>query len=354
MRFSICIPNYNYARYLGRTIQSVLDQTYQDFEIVVCDNCSTDESANVVRGFGDARIKLNINACNVGFAGNLDRAARMATGDVMIMLSSDDLMRPQALETYANLYAVLGDEAPRTVLSSSPEVIDSDDSLTGRIEPEPLVWKPTDARDDLGKVVDGTVYGVPIRELHKRCLLSMKTPFFFACTAYPRKLYEEVEGYGGGRLINPDKWFSWKLLSVADAGYFVDLPLFAYRVHASNQNSLQAAQGALKFMVDEYVSSFEVDKGVLEKLSLTREDLEQAFVEHDVARHGLATLARGERQKARRVLAFGRAVYPWHVRRNRKARILGMLLSLGPIGGAMARLAYNSYQQRSNGEQESE
>ena len=96
MKFSICIPNYNYGRYLGRTIQSVLDQQGADFELLVSDNASPDNSVDVVQSFADPSHRLQINACNVGFAGNLDKAAGMASNELMIMLSSDDLMRPGA------------------------------------------------------------------------------------------------------------------------------------------------------------------------------------------------------------------------------------------------------------------
>ena len=66
-------------------------------------------------------------------------------------------------------------------------------------------------------------------ELLRRCLAQMNNPFNFAATCYPRRLYQAVEGYGAGRLINPDKYFHWKLLAVAERAYFVDRPLFAYR-----------------------------------------------------------------------------------------------------------------------------
>src|SRR5512142_3007624 len=96
--FSICIPNFNYARYIGETIKSVLDQTYPNYEIVVVDNASTDNSVEIVRSFGSDRIRLFQNEYNVGFAPNLDRAAMRALHPYIIMLSSDDLMRPTALE----------------------------------------------------------------------------------------------------------------------------------------------------------------------------------------------------------------------------------------------------------------
>ncbi len=97
MKFSICIPNYNYERYLGRTIRSVLDQPDADLEILISDNASTDGSVALAHSFADPRIHIHVNSVNVGFAGNLDRAARMATGQWMIMLSSDDLAPAGAL-----------------------------------------------------------------------------------------------------------------------------------------------------------------------------------------------------------------------------------------------------------------
>ena len=54
---SVIIPCYNYGRYLGEAIQSVLDQTYQDFEIIVVDDGSTDNPRAVVARFSDARIR---------------------------------------------------------------------------------------------------------------------------------------------------------------------------------------------------------------------------------------------------------------------------------------------------------
>ena len=116
MKFSICIPNYNYERYLGRTIASVREQQDVDLEILMSDNASTDGSVALAQSFGDPRIQVHVNAVNVGFAGNLDRAARMATGEWMIMLSSDDLARPGALTTYRGVIDELGLAAEGAVL----------------------------------------------------------------------------------------------------------------------------------------------------------------------------------------------------------------------------------------------
>ena len=342
MKFSICIPNYNYERYLGRTIQSVLDQDYPDLEILVSDNASTDGSVALVNRFTDPRIRLHVNACNVGFGGNLDRAARMADGELMIMLSSDDLMRKGALATYQKFFDHLGNGGQAVIASSSWDVIDSDDKITGQTGPDRSLWLQSDRRADLEGLLGVPVYGVQAQELLRRSLAQMKNPFNFAATVYAAPLYRRVEGYGGGRLSNPDKWFHWKVLGQADMAYFIDQRLFAYRWHSSNQTAQQGAAGSLKYLVDEYVSTLELEPALLHRIGLSQDDVFDAFVEFDIARHGLATLAKGARHRARRILHFGKAVYPQHVRRNRYARLLALLLALGPIGQKLAQRAYRS------------
>lgn len=344
MKFSICIPNYNYERYLGRTIQSILDQDDHDLEILVSDNASTDGSVKLVQEFADPRIRLHVNACNVGFGGNLDRSARMAVGDWMIMLSSDDLMRGGALATYRKFIDHLGEGRRAMIASSSWDVIDSDDQVTGQTGPDPTLWYPSDRQSELESVVEAPVYGVPAGELLRRSLSQMKNPFNFAATVYAAPLYHQVEGYGGGRLYNPDKWFHWKVLGEAEMAYFIDRRLFAYRWHGSNQAAQEGASSSLKFLVDEYVSTLELEPSLLERIGLSRDQVMEAFVEYDIARHGLATLATGSRVRARRILDFGRAAYPQLVSRNRYARVLSTLLKLGPVGQKLAARAYQSRQ----------
>ncbi|HEX3725634.1 MAG TPA: hypothetical protein VHV08_05300, partial [Pirellulales bacterium] len=207
-----------------------------------------------------------------------------------------------------------------------------------------------DRQPQLETLLNAPVYGVPAGELLRRCLRQMKNPFNFAATCYAIELYRRVEGYGGGRLMNPDKWFHWKVLGAAEMAYFIDSPLVAYRWHDSNQTAQEGAASALKFLVDEYVSTLEIDAAVLSRLGMPREAVLEAFVEYDIARHGLATLARGQRVRARRILDFGRAAYPAQVRANRRARLLNALLALGPLGEKIAARAYRSYR-ASNGQQ---
>jgi glycosyltransferase involved in cell wall biosynthesis len=339
-KFSICIPNYNYGRYIGRTIQSVLAQEGHELEVLVSDNASTDDSVAVIEAIDDPRIQLSVNHCNAGFCGNLDRAARMATGEVVIMLSSDDLMQPGALDAYAEIFASEQEAGRRAVVTSAVYVTDADDQVTGYLGPDETLWGTgSDVMDVKGP--HGSRMRIAAADrLLRRCLETMRNPFNFAATAYLRTHYEEVEGYGGARLMNPDKWFHWRLLGQADVAYFVEAPLFSYRWHSSNQTAIHSTQRSLAFLIDDYVNTFDIAEAMLARAGLSREDVVGAFVEYDIARHGLATLARGDRSRARRISDFGRATYPQQSGRNRKALALRLLLGLGPIGEQLAARAY--------------
>jgi glycosyltransferase involved in cell wall biosynthesis len=347
MKYSICIPNYNYGRYLGDTIASVLRQAHRDLEVLVSDNASSDNSVEVVRSFEDPRLRLWINAVNVGFAGNLDKVAMHADGDRMILLSSDDLMNDGALSVYEEFWSALGGNPDRAILTSTCHVIDSNGKRTGTLGPMEDLWLPVDRAPHLDALAGGPVYSVPADVLLKRCLKVMKNPFNFAATCYPRKLYAAVEGYGGGRLTNPDKWFHWKLLTVAEVAYFIDRPLFSYRWHAANQSAQELGPGTLKYLVDEYVATLEFETAALDRLQLTRQDLIGSFIEQVIVNHGLATLGRGNRVRARRILNFGKSVYPDDLKKNKKSWILSLLLSLGPVGRGLASWAYRRHLQES-------
>ena len=185
-----------------------------------------------------------------------------------------------------------------------------------------------------------------MRSISKTTTGRQSNPFNFLSTAYPRSIYKKVEGYRGNRLINPDKWFHWRLLGEDIKTIFIDRPLFAYRWHSSNQTAIQNSSSTLKYLVDEYCTTLELDAKLLERIGFSRDVVEKAFIEYDIARHGLATLAKGDRPKAQRILDFGNAVYPVHLRRNWHAKTLQAFLLLGSIGQSIAWAAYEVYQRK--------
>jgi glycosyltransferase involved in cell wall biosynthesis len=90
------MPVYNVEKYVAESIQSVLDQTYSDFELNIVNDGSTDNTANVVRSFQDARIRL-ITQENKGVSVARNKGIEAALGDYIAFLDGDDLWCPDCL-----------------------------------------------------------------------------------------------------------------------------------------------------------------------------------------------------------------------------------------------------------------
>jgi glycosyltransferase involved in cell wall biosynthesis len=99
-RVSIGIPVYNGEKYLSQAIESALAQTYQDFELIICDNCSTDRTQEICEAYAiqDERVRYYRNEMNLGAAPNFNRAFELATGEYFQWLAADDLLAPTLLE----------------------------------------------------------------------------------------------------------------------------------------------------------------------------------------------------------------------------------------------------------------
>jgi len=87
---SVIIPTYNRAHLVGRAIRSVLNQTYQDFEIIVVDDCSTDNTEEIVKGFNDHRIRYMRHDRNRGGSAARNTGIKASQGKYIAFLDSDD------------------------------------------------------------------------------------------------------------------------------------------------------------------------------------------------------------------------------------------------------------------------
>lgn len=97
---SIIMPNYNCAHFIGEAIKSVLVQTYHDWELIICDDCSTDDSVKIITEYtiGEPRISLICNKYNIGVAQARNEAILQSKGDYVAFLDSDDIWYPHKLE----------------------------------------------------------------------------------------------------------------------------------------------------------------------------------------------------------------------------------------------------------------
>ena len=95
---SIIMPSYNTSRYIEDTINSVRQQSYKNWELIIVDDCSTDNTDEVVAKYNDNRIKYFKNDKNSGAAVSRNKALREAKGRWIAFLDSDDLWLPEKLE----------------------------------------------------------------------------------------------------------------------------------------------------------------------------------------------------------------------------------------------------------------
>lgn len=135
---SIIMPSYNSEKYLPQTIESVLAQSYKNFELLIVDDCSTDNSVSVIKEYQekDSRIRLFHNEQNQGCAYSRNLALREAKGDWIAFLDSDDLWLPEKLTkqlnfmvqnqydfTYTNYNRIDEDNTDLKEIISGPKVV---------------------------------------------------------------------------------------------------------------------------------------------------------------------------------------------------------------------------------------
>ena len=114
---TILMPVYNGGEYLLSSIESILKQTYRDFEFLIINDCSTDNSMEIVRSFNDARIVMHSNSLNMGQTKSLNVGLRIAKGRYIVVNDADDLSLPQRIEKQLHFiikhpeYAVIGTSA---------------------------------------------------------------------------------------------------------------------------------------------------------------------------------------------------------------------------------------------------
>lgn len=124
---TIGIPTYNRANvFLKQALKSVLGQTYPNVEIIVSDNCSTDNTENVVKSFNDPRIRYFKQGKNIGAINNSNFCLEQARGDYYLLHHDDDLIDPDFLETCmkaANYSTKIG------IIRTGTKIIDMDDNV---------------------------------------------------------------------------------------------------------------------------------------------------------------------------------------------------------------------------------
>ena len=202
-KVSVIIPVYNYGRYLRQAIQSVFSQQFTDYEMIVVNDGSTDNTAEVLREFENhPKIKLTTHKENRGLVLSCHEAIEASTGEYIIRLDADDYFDENALLVLSN------------VLDNNPEV--------GLVYPDYFLIS------EEGKVLDY----VRLPKVDEEVKL-LDLPANGAGTMFRRRCYEAVGGYDLS-LLWQDNYDLWLKFLLQFKVYNVNLPLFYYRRHGAN------------------------------------------------------------------------------------------------------------------------
>ncbi len=101
---SVIVPTYNRAHLITRSIKSVLNQTFQDFEIIIVDDASTDNTEDIVRNLEDPRIKYVKNEINKGAGASRNKGIKCSAGEYLAFQDSDDEWYPEKLEKQMDVF----------------------------------------------------------------------------------------------------------------------------------------------------------------------------------------------------------------------------------------------------------
>jgi glycosyltransferase involved in cell wall biosynthesis len=96
---SVLMPVYNAERFLAVAIESILQQTFTDFEFLIIDDCSTDKSAEIIHSYPDPRIRYYRNDTNLGISATLNKGIELASAPLVARMDADDISYPERLQT---------------------------------------------------------------------------------------------------------------------------------------------------------------------------------------------------------------------------------------------------------------
>lgn len=207
---SIVLPTYNGERYLKQSIESILGQTYTDWELIVVNDCSTDSTQEIIDFYRkkDARIRTIFNHTNQKLPESLNIGFREAKGEYFTWTSDDNTYQPDALEKML------------TYLKQNPDV--------------PFVCTKCDIVDEHDRVNGQTAGYDEKKMLINNCV--------GACFLYRRKVAEKIGGYNKEKFLVEDYDYWLRILFTYHKIGFIDEICYHYRIHKGSLTGKREAE----------------------------------------------------------------------------------------------------------------
>lgn len=252
---SVCIPVYNNADYVGETIDSILAQTYQNIELIMVDDNSTDDSYRVLQDYAkkDERVKIYRNESNLGMSGNWNRCLELCTGEILKLVCADDLLSPHIIERELEIF----EKYPEVVLvESDTRLVNLDGKYRG--------WYRRYPRSG---IVDGAI-------IVRKGFFSQD--YFGApqANSFRRGAYEQVKGFSPEFHYIVDYDF---FVNIAKLGkvFIIHEPLNYFRVREDSNTGQVMGEDKEKtrIYVDEHYRLFKKNQ---QDLGLTDADIKRA------------------------------------------------------------------------------
>lgn len=216
---SVTVLNYNYGHYLRACLDSILNQTLGDFEVILINDCSTDNSLEVIQPYlSDPRIRLINHEVNKGFVASLREGCELSRGQYISVISADDYAYDKT--AFETAYQVLKQDSEIVLFYSAWGEADD----TGEIH-------YTRRATDHDYVAEGSV------EIRSQLLTSN---ILHSGTIVKRDAYHKVGGYDQRCRFAVDNNL-WLAICAAGKVAYVNKFLYVYRAHNSNMSNTKAA-----------------------------------------------------------------------------------------------------------------
>jgi glycosyltransferase involved in cell wall biosynthesis len=248
-KVSVCIPTYNSEYFLPEAIQSVLKQSFTDYELIVIDNCSADNTQELMQNYinADPRICYLRNSDNKGMVKNWNLCLEKAKGEYIKFLFADDLLASE--DAIKEMVSVLDRNPSVSLVASSRRIIDSSSK-------EIDTWKY--AENDI--ITAGFKVIKQCLLKNKNCIGEPSSVMFRKCQA-SRGFDEKYR-----QLVDQEMWFH--LLEQGEFAYLSE-PLCAFRVHSQQQTNVNAKSNAslydMQFLLREYLNKPEINISLLSR-----------------------------------------------------------------------------------------
>lgn len=157
-KVSICIPVYNAEEFIAKAIESALNQTYKDFEIIIVNDASTDNTLSEIKKYNDSRIKIYNNETNIGMVANWNKSLELSNGEYVKFLFQDDIILPTLLEKQVE---ALDDHPDVTLVSTSSYIINESGDVKAKRNRFPKSGKYNGKEVARKSIRRGNIFGEP-------------------------------------------------------------------------------------------------------------------------------------------------------------------------------------------------